>query len=126
MPTDIRLIHAQDFVRATSEGELDFETSKKTLIETASATAHLVDYEILLDTRKSHVQMSVTDLWYLAAELSNLRKAFSRKTAVLCPVERFDDAAFFALCSKNRGFRVKAFTSFEDAINWLIGMAPNA
>jgi len=125
MPTDIRLIHAQDFVRATSEGELDFETSKKALIEIASATAHLVDYEILLDTRKAHVQMSVTDLWHLSAELSNLRNAFSRKTAVLCPVEHFDDAAFFALCSENRGFRIKAFASFEDAMDWLIGMTPD-
>ena len=126
MPTDIRLIHAQDFVRATSEGELDFETSKKALIEIASATAHLVDYEILLDTRKAHVQLSITDLWYLVAELSNLRNAFSRKTAVLCPVEQFDNAAFFALCSENQGFRIKAFTSFEDAIDWLTGMAPDA
>jgi hypothetical protein len=125
MPVDIRLIHAQDFVRATSEGELDFETSKKALIEIASATAHLVDYEILLDTRQADVQMSVTELWYLAAELSKLRDAFSGKTAVLCPIERFDDAAFFALCSENRGFRIKAFTSFEEAINWLIGMAPD-
>ena len=125
MPTDIRLIHAKDFVRATSAGELDFETSKKTLIEIASATAHFVDYEILLDTRKSHVRMSVTDLWHLAAELSKLRKAFSRKTAVLCPVKHFDDAAFFALCSENMGLRVKAFTSFEGAMNWLIG-APDA
>lgn len=126
MPTDIRLIHAHDFVRATAEGELDLETSKKALIEIASATTHLVDNEILLDTRKAHMRMSVTDLWYLAAELSNLRSAFSRKTAVLCPVERFDDAAFFALCSENRGFRIKAFISFEDAINWLIGIAPDA
>jgi hypothetical protein len=126
MPTDIRLIHAHDFVRATAEGELDFETSKKALIEIASATAHLVDFEILLDTRKADVQMSAINLWYLAAELSNLRKTFSRKTAVLCPVERFDDATFFALCSENRGLRIKAFTSFEDAINWLIGMAPDA
>jgi hypothetical protein len=126
MPVDIRVIHAQDFVRATPEGELDFETSKEALIEIASATAHLVDYEILLDTRKAHVQMSVTDLWYLAAELSNLRNVFSRKIAVLCPVEHFDDAAFFALCSKNRGFRIEAFASFEDAMDWLIGMTPDA
>lgn len=126
MATDIRLILAKDFVRATSEGELDLETSKKILKGIASVTADLVDYEILLDTRKADVKMSVTDLWYLAAELSNLGKAFRRKTAVLCPVERFDDAAFFALCSENRGFRIKAFTSFEDAMNWLIGIAPDA
>jgi hypothetical protein len=126
MPANIRVIHARDFVRATSEGELDFESSKKALTEIASATAPLVDYEILLDTRKAHVQMSVPELWHLAAELSNLRKAFSRKTAVLCPVERFDRAAFFETCARNRGFRVKAFTSFEEAIDWLIGMTPEA
>lgn len=126
MTTDIRLINARDFVRVTSEGKLDFEQSMKILTEIALATAPLVAYEILLDTRQAHVQISEADLWYLAAELSKLRKAFSGKTAVLCPVERFDDAAFFALCSKNRGIMVKAFTSFEDAINWLIGMAPDA
>jgi hypothetical protein len=125
MAIDIKLIHAHDFVRAASVGELDFETSKKALVEIASAAAHLVDYEILLDTRKALVQMSVTNLWHLAAELRNLRNAFSRKTAVLCPVERFRDAAFFAHCCENRGFRVRAFTSFEDAINWLIGMEPD-
>jgi len=126
MPTDIRIINGLDFIRVTAEGILDFETSKNALIEIASVAANLVDYEILLDTRKADVQMSVTNLWYLAAELSNLRKAFSRKTAVLCPVERFDDAAFFALCSQNQGFRIEAFNSFEDAVNWLMGMAPDA
>lgn len=126
MSTDIRIIHAHDFVRATAEGKLDFETSKKALIEVASATAHLVDYEILLDTRRAHSRMSATDLWYLAAELSKLRESFSRKTAVLCPIEDFDDAAFFELCARNRGLRVRAFTSFEDAINWLSGTASEA
>ena len=89
-------------------------------MEIASASAPSVDYEIILDTRKAQSEMSITDLWYLAAELSNLRKAFSRKTAVLCPLERFDHAGFFALCAQNRGFHVSAFTSFEDAIEWLI------
>jgi len=62
----------------------------------------------------------------LAAELSKIFQPYNRKIAVLCPVERFDDAAFFALCAENRGFRVKAFTSFEDAIDWLIEMEPAA
>jgi hypothetical protein len=126
MPTDVRVILAKDFIRATSAGELDLESSKKALEDVASAAAQLVDYVILLDTRRARVQMSVMDLWHLAADLGNLRNTFYRKTAVLCPVERFDDAAFFALCSENRGFRIKAFTSFEDAMNWLIGIAPDA
>ena len=126
MATDIRLIHPSDFVRATTDGELDFETSKRALIEIASAASHLVDFEILLDTRKAESRMSVTDLWYLVGELSKLGEAFRRKTAVLCPVEQFDNAAFFELCAQNQGFRIKAFTSFEAAIDWLVGMGPDA
>jgi hypothetical protein len=120
MPTDIRIIHAHDFIKATPEGHLDLEESKKLLMEIASASAPLLDYEIILDTRKAQTEMSITDLWHLAAELSNLRKAFSRKTAVLCPLERFKYAEFLAVCAQNRGLQVMAFTSFEDAIEWLV------
>jgi len=126
MPTDIRIISACDFVRATAYGEFDFEMSKQALIEVASATTHLVNCRILLDTRKAQIEIPVAGLWHLARELSNLGKAFYRRTAVLCPTERFDDAAFFALCGQNRGFRMQAFTSFEDAIDWLTGMEPHA
>ncbi|MFI5167805.1 MAG: hypothetical protein ACHQQS_14395 [Thermoanaerobaculales bacterium] len=120
MATNIRIIHAHDFIRVTPDGRLDLETSKKLLAEIASAAVPLTHYEILLDTRKAQVAMSVTDLWYLAPELNQFRKAFSRKTAVLGPLEGFDHAGFFALCAQNRGLRVMAFTSFEDAIEWLI------
>ncbi|HVN70851.1 MAG TPA: hypothetical protein VMU10_02415 [Desulfomonilia bacterium] len=120
MPTNIRIIHAHDFIKATPDGLLDFEKTKKLLIEIASTSNSLADHDIILDTRKTQSGMSVTNLWNLAAELSNFRKAFSRKTAVLCPQEHFDHAAFFALCAQNLGFRIKAFTSFEEAIGWLI------
>ncbi len=63
MPTDIRIIHAQDFIRATPEGQLDFEKSKELLVEVASASVHLVDYAIILDTRNAQSEMSVTYLW---------------------------------------------------------------
>ena len=119
MATDIRIIHAHDFVKATADGQLDLEKSKKLLVDVATASASLAEYEVLLDTRSTTSAMSITDLWYMAAELSNLGRAFFRKTAVLCPVENFDQAGFFALCAANRGFRVEAFTSFEKAIEWL-------
>jgi hypothetical protein len=49
--------------------------------------------------------------------------AFSGKTAVLCPMERFDRARFFALLADSRGFDIEAFTSYEEAITWLSGEA---
>jgi hypothetical protein len=119
MATTIRIIHAHDFIKVTPDGQLDFENSKKLLIDIASATTSLDDYEIILDTRKAQTGLSITDLWSLAFELGNLRKTFSGKVAILCPLERFDYAGFFALCAQNRGFQVSAFTSYEDAIEWL-------
>jgi hypothetical protein len=94
-------------------------------MDVASASASSAEYEILLDTRKAELEVSATDLWYLVAELGNFRKAFSRKTAVLCPLAPFDRAEFFALCAQNRGFHIRAFTSFESAIKWLIAMGPH-
>ena len=121
MSTNVKIIHAHDFIKATPEGQLDFEESKRLLTEIASvAASSVVDYEIILDTRKAQIEMSATDLWYLATELSNFRRAFSRKIAVLCPVEKFDRAAFFALCAENRGFQISAFASYDDAIEWLM------
>lgn len=120
MPTNIRVIHARDFIRATPEGHLDLEESRRLLEEIASAAGTLVNYEILLDTRNAQTSMSVTDLWHLCAELGRLGGTFRRKTAILCKLDRIDQAEFFALCAENRGFRIAAFTSFEDAIEWLI------
>jgi hypothetical protein len=120
MAINLRVIHGHDFIKLTPDGKLDLEKSKQVLKEVASAAAPLGDYEILIDTRKVEIVMSVTDLWYLAADLRNLGDTFFRKTAVLCPLEGFDRAGFFALCAQNRGLRVSAFTSYEDAMEWLL------
>ena len=119
MATTIRIIHAHDFVRATPEGHLDFGEAKRLLVEIASASASLPECEVILDSRKARVQISVAELWHLAGVLSELRGEVYRKTAVLCPLEDFDKAEFFTLCAENRGLDVRAFTSFEDAIQWL-------
>ena len=119
MPTKLIIIHAKDFITATAQGALAFEESKKALVDIATAAGPLTDYEILLDTRKVRSHLSTTDLWHLAAELARLGLAFNCRTAVLCPLERFDDAEFFALCAHNRGFNVRGFLSFEEAMAWL-------
>ena len=47
MPTNIRIIHAGDFVVANPEGQIDLEKSEKLLMEVASASAPMVDHEII-------------------------------------------------------------------------------
>lgn len=72
-----------------------------------------------LGLRENTIVVFCSDHGDFMVELSTLRKTFSCKTAVLCPAARFDNAAFFELCAHNRGLSVKAFTSFEDAMDWL-------
>jgi hypothetical protein len=119
VPTNIKIFHAHDFIKATPEGKLDFDASMKVFKEVASAASGVADHEILIDTRKAQSEMSVTDLWTLASSLRTFHYDFNRKTAVLCPLQSFDSEAFFALCAQNRGFRISAFVSFENAIEWL-------
>jgi hypothetical protein len=119
MTTKIRIIHAQDFLKATPEGELNFEESKRILLEIAAIVVTQDDYALIIDTRKAHSVMSPTDLWLLAKEIGTFGEKFRRKTAVICPHDRFDQAKFLELCSHNRGYDIHAFTSYEDAIDWL-------
>ncbi len=74
----------------------------------------------MLDVRLTESEMSPADLWFLAQKLAEFRSVFTRKTAVLCPLERFDRARFFALCAENRGLNVRAFTSYESAMEWIL------
>jgi len=120
MPAQIKVIRANDFIRAKPTGELDLEASERLLAGIAEAAAALDDFEILVDTREAQGTMSATDLWFLADKLVHYRSAFARKTAVLCPLEKFDRAKFFAMCAENQGFNIRAFTAYEEAMEWLI------
>jgi hypothetical protein len=125
MSTRIRVIEANDFIKATSEGSLDLEESKRRLRAIATAIDPVVNYDAMLDTRQAPSSLSLADLWYLAAELNNLRKTFSRKLAVLCSPEQFNRAGFCALGPQNSGLPVQAFTSFVGASKWLTSEGPD-
>lgn len=120
MPTRIHVIHASDFVRAKPEGYVDLETSLTILDEIVKTSTALSGHSVILDTRKAHVDVTAVELWSLAQKLAEARGGFAHKTAVLCPAERFDRARFFALCAVANGLRVRPFTSYEDAMEWLI------
>jgi hypothetical protein len=120
MATKVRIVHARDWVRATLDGTLDRAVSEQLLDEVAAAARGLTDFYVILDTRRAASALTVTDLWYLAGHFAGLPEIRWRKTAVLVPPERFDCGEFFAVSALSRGLRVRAFTSFEEAIDWLI------
>ena len=119
MKTEVRIIRAQDFIKATPEGDLDFAKSRALLFQMLEARKGLRDYAVILDTRKARSRLSAQELWHLACELERLEDRFLRRTAIICPQRRFEMAKFFALCAEKQGFETRAFVNFEEAIEWL-------
>ena len=128
MPTNVKVIHAGDLVRARPEGEAYLEDAEQLIRDIAAAGAGLAEFEVLVDTRRVKGSLSATDLWTLAEKLGRFRDNFAHRTAVLCPLEKFDHSRFFALCAENRGFNIRVFISYEEAMEWLIDgtVAPSA
>jgi hypothetical protein len=120
VPFNIKVIQATDFIRASPEGQVYIEKAEQLLQQIADAGAGLEGYHVLVDTRRTTGALTAVELWHLADKLAHYRRTFGNKTAILCPVEKFDHSRFFALCAENKGFNVQAFTSYEDAMEWLL------
>jgi hypothetical protein len=122
MSTNIRVIHHLDFLRVRADGRADMDMAKSLLARVAATAASLEKYEVLIDIRDTVGQLTPDEVCELAASLDQFRGTFLRKTAVLCPRERFDNAKLFSLLAGSHGFRnIRAFLNYEDAMEWLLG-----
>jgi DNA-binding response OmpR family regulator len=116
----LQIITAGDFIKSTPTGELDMIASKEGFVQIAAAGAHLEGYTVLIDLREISSRLSTSNIYQLASELVKYDDTFRRKTAILTnPNQDLAQAQFFETVSQNRGFNVKAFTLFEEAIIWL-------
>ena len=121
MAPNVKVIHHSDFIRARPDGAVDLDAGERLLEKIASLAEPLDDFEVLIDLRNITGMLQVDDLLRLAASLERYEGTFLRKTALLCPPERFENARAFALMAANQGFtRIKAFVEYEAAVQWLI------
>lgn len=123
MPHDIRVIPAQEFLRADVRGRLDLAASKRLLEQLAAACVGCPERHILVDVRDiSAPQLSSVDLFELVQVLRGLGLGLLNRIAVLRRVrDGFDRARFFEMLAADRGFQVGVFEDFEAALTWLYG-----
>ena len=116
----LQIIRAGDFIISTPAGALDLKISREGLEQIATTGTDLLHYTVMIDLRDVKSSLSTTDIYELACELINYGKTFRRKTAVLVRADKdIDQAMYFQDLAQNRGFSVKTFTVFEEAIIWL-------
>jgi hypothetical protein len=124
----VRIIHPSDFVRATPDGQVDFAAAERLLSDIAQEAHDIEDFNVLIDLRTvSGALLTASELWHLAESFARHPHIGRRRTAILSPSDRFDNARFFALCAAVRGedVNVQPFRSYEDAMDWLLGTSPS-
>jgi hypothetical protein len=121
MDTKHHLIHATDFIRTTTKGDLDLEATRQMLLTVASLVTPPGSHDIFLDCRETTSKMSLSDITKLVDTMLDHRRLFGHKLAILTPEgEKFDTMQFMENYAVNRGLKVAAFTDYEQAINWLM------
>ena len=122
MPTNLTIVHPEDFTRVTQTGTLDLDASRGLLREiVGSLKTTGVSTSSSICDRPRRVSVSPTRsclnwAWRTARSLPS-RAAESR-----CSV-RLDepaDAEFFESVARGQGTNVRAFTEFEPATAWLV------
>lgn len=120
MEAHYKIINAKDFIKAHPTGEIDLQQSKDILTEIAVMAKPPADYDILLDAREVYGNLNYGEIFELVSVFGEHRTSFRNKIALLARDDKqFDNANFMELCATNRGFKVAAFTDFEETINWL-------
>jgi hypothetical protein len=131
MPLDLQIIRANEFLRlGVGDDKINFETSRKTLKDLATACRKRGIDRALLDLRE--VPLGPIPL-LTHSELTSLVNTFreigftdEQRLAVLYAVDPHHGVRLFAFISSLKGWTVAAFDDFEDAIVWLSSDMPSA
>ena len=128
MPVELHIIRASEFIRVGPSGHLDLEGSRELLKVMAAACHTRGIHRALLDLRALPVPakrlFTPADL---AALVGTFREAgFSRqqRLAVLYQNDPHKGARLFAFIGTMRGWQVRAFSDFEEALLWLSDGTP--
>jgi hypothetical protein len=120
MSVNIKIVRPKEFIRTNVDGSLNLEESRRILVSIASLVDKPGDYHILIDTREAQVALSTTDLYMLGVAIASVPAIAHSITAILAPLTEEENARFLELVARNRGALLRAFTSFEEAITWIL------
>ena len=119
MATLLKIIRSVDYLDVSDDGIIDFEKSRKKLTEIARSNATPVDYEILLDFRRTQWILSTEEIYYLVSIFLDEPDIYREKIALLLlPGVNFDSEYFKELCAEDKLKTIRTFTNYEDAIQW--------
>lgn len=120
---ELQVIRLGDFIRVSSHGKVEFESSKDALRKLAKACRTRGTYRAVLDLRG----LQIPEQPYLTpSEVAALVETFgevglpkSFRLAVIYKADPHRGVRTFAFLSHIRGYNVRAFSDFEPALFWI-------
>src|SRR4051812_7509419 len=123
MPFDLQIIRAAEFVCVDAHDHLDFDASKSALQTLASACRKRGLDRALLDLRGLPIPPKpLFTPRELVALIETFREAgfgARQRLAILYRSDPHRGTRMFAFISRLRGWQVRAFLDFEEALLWL-------
>ena len=117
MPFDLHVVKTADFVRLDADGHFDKDASRRALQGIAKACVERGINAALLDVRDARGELSMADVYRLACAFADMGFRQEHRLAILHPFHG-ERAEFFAMCATARGWQVRAFLEFEEAVEW--------
>ena len=120
---ELQIIRAQEFIRLGAHGHFDLKASKAVLATLAGACLKRGIHQALLDLRALHPGpkpvFSPGDLVTLVNTFRQIGFTHQQRLGVLYRSDPHHRASMFASIARLRGWSVKAFDNFEEAVTWL-------
>jgi hypothetical protein len=124
MPYNLHIVQPSDFIRLDARGKPDLVESRRALEGIAKLCVERGTDCALLDVRNVKGNMSLTDLYTLAKTFNEMGFNEKHRLAVLHRYEAGERAEMFAMFASSRGWNVRAFENYEQAIEWFSTILP--
>jgi|ERR1035438_9320342 hypothetical protein len=123
MPLELHIIRATDFVKVDPHGHFDLASSKAALALLVGACQKREINQALMDLRALHPGpkpvFTPADLVELVNTFREVGFTHQERLAILYHSDPHKRARLFAFLSTIRGWNVRAFGDFEEALLWL-------
>jgi hypothetical protein len=119
MSVQLEIIRAAEFIRFGTEGVFDLVASCGALHNLAEACKMRGINRALLDGRNARAELSPNELAALVNAFCDIGFTRDLHLAILHAAERYQRARLFAFISRIKGWQVRAFGDFEQAMYWL-------
>ena len=119
MPIELEIIRAAEFIRFGGKGEFDLIATCAALHRLAETCKRRGINRAMLDGRNACAELSPNELAAIVNAFCEIGFTRDLNLAIVHAADRYQRARLFAFISRIKGWNVRAFGDFEQALYWL-------